>query len=161
MRTLRLFVLFAVCVFLASCAQSLAVSNKETFAPQKTGIIGVFRQPVGFCSGGYKQQITLGGEKILVKPTWTTEQDNLFSAYIKPGDADFGSYVYSCGITQTTVSSKWKRGVVIPQDGFCKIAMSFLKNDSLFSQDEGLLRDFFLRENVAIPFDDIPWCKTY
>lgn len=161
MKYTRLLTALAASALLTACAQSLAVSNKETFAPQKTGVIGVFRQPVGFCSGGYKQQVTLGGEKILVKPTWTTNQDNLFSAYIKPGNADFGEYVFSCGFTQTTVSSQWRRGVVIPENGFCKITMSFLKGDELFSQNDSLLREFFTNENVAVPFDDIPYCKTY
>lgn len=161
MKFAKILATLGACALLTSCAQSLSVSKKDTFAPQKTGVIGVFRQPVGFCSGGYQQQARLGGESIIVKPTWTTEQDNLFSAYISPGMADFESYRYSCGIVQTTLTPRQRHGVVIPKDGFCKITMSFLKNDELFSQNDSLLQAHFDKEKVAVPFEDIPYCKTY
>lgn len=32
--------LLGSCLFMAACAQSLAVSNKDTFASQKTGVVG-------------------------------------------------------------------------------------------------------------------------
>ena len=160
MKYVKFLGILSACFLMTSCAQSLAVSKKETFE-QKSGIIGVFRQPVGFCSGGYQQQIKLGGEKIIVKPTWTSEQDNLFSAYIQPGKADLESYRYSCGFTQTTLSPKEKHGVVIPQNGFCKIVISFLNNDELFSKNEVLLFNQFKKEEVAAEFDDIPYCETY
>ena len=149
------------CALLAACAQSLSVANKETFDAPKTGVIGVFRQPVGFCSGGYQQQMVLGGEKIIVKPTWTSAQDNLFSAYVNPGKADFTSYHYACGYTSTTLTAKESHGLVVPEKGFCKIAISFLKGDEQFSQNDSLLQAIFSKENVAIPFNDIPYCETY
>ncbi|MBR6451050.1 MAG: hypothetical protein IKS96_14165 [Fibrobacter sp.] len=160
MKYIKFLGLLSACVLMTSCAQSLSVSKKETFE-QKSGVIGVFRQPVGFCSGGYQQQIKLGGEKVIVKPTWTSEQDNLFSAYIQPGKADLESYRYSCGFTQTTLSLKEKHGVVIPQNGFCKIVMSFLENDEFFSKNDVLLFNQFKKEEVAVEFDDIPYCETY
>lgn len=160
MKYIKFLGLLSACVLMTSCAQSLSVSKKETFE-QKSGVIGVFRQPVGFCSGGYQQQIKLGGEKVIVKPTWTSEQDNLFSAYIQPGKADLESYRYSCGFTQTTLSLKEKHGVVIPQNGFCKVVMSFLENDELFSKNDVLLFNQFKKEEVAVEFDDIPYCETY
>ncbi|MCF0222353.1 MAG: hypothetical protein HUK19_08670 [Fibrobacter sp.] len=155
-------ILFAA-VLLGGCAQSLNVSKKKTFEPgnSKTGIIGVFRQPVGFCSGGYQQRITLGGEAVVAKPTWTSKQDNIFSAYIEPGEADLQEYRFSCGFTQTTLTLKGKHGVVIPEKGFCKIVISFLKGDELFSESDELLRLHFKENDVAVSFDDIPYCKTY
>ena len=66
MKYLKFFGFLGACILMTSCAQSLSVSKKETFE-QKSGVIGVFRQPVGFCSGGYQQQIMLGGEKVIVK----------------------------------------------------------------------------------------------
>lgn len=160
MKYFRLLGILSACVLMTSCAQSLSVSKKETFE-QKSGVIGVFRQPVGFCSGGYQQQIKLGDEKIIVKPTWTSEQDNLFSAYIQPGKADLESYRYSCGFTETTLTLAEKHGVVVPQNGFCKIVISFLNNDELFSKNEVLLFNQFKKEEVAAEFDDIPYCETY
>ena len=160
MKYLKLLGILSACVLMTSCAQSLSVSKKETFE-QKSGVIGVFRQPIGFCSGGYKQQIKLGGEKIVAKPTWTSDQDNLFSAYIAPGKADLEEYRYGCGSVLTTLTLKEKHGVIIPQNGFCKIAISFLKGDELFSQNDALLREYFAKEHVAVPFDDMPYCETY
>ena len=160
MKYLKQLGILSACVLMTSCAQSLSVSKKETFE-QKSGIIGVFRQPVGFCSGGYQQQIKLGGERVIVKPTWTSEQDNLFSAYIEPGKADLEYYRFSCGLTETTLTLKEKHGVVVPQKGFCKIAISFLKNDELFSKNDVLLFNHFKKEEVAVEFDDIPYCETY
>ncbi|MBQ7078556.1 MAG: hypothetical protein IJM92_02575 [Fibrobacter sp.] len=160
MKYLKPLGILSACVLMTSCAQSLSVSKKETFE-QKSGIIGVFRQPVGFCSGGYQQQIKLGGEKIIVKPTWTSEQDNLFSAYIQPGNADLESYRYSCGFTETTLKPIEKHGVVIPQNGFCKIVISFLNNDELFSKNEVLLFNHFKKEEVAKDLEEIPYCETY
>ena len=160
MKYLKLLGILSACVLMTSCAQSLSVSKKETFE-QKSGIIGVFRQPVGFCSGGYQQQIKLGGEKIIVKPTWTSEQDNLFSAYIQPGNADLESYRYSCGFTETTLKPIEKHGVVIPQNGFCKIVISFLNNDEIITKNEVLLFNHFKKEEVAKDFEEIPYCETY
>lgn len=160
MKYLKPLGILSACVLMTSCAKSLSVSKKETFE-QKSGIIGVFRQPVGFCSGGYQQQIKLGGEKIIVKPTWTSEQDNLFSAYIQPGNADLESYRYSCGFTETTLKPIEKHGVVIPQNGFCKIVISFLNNDELFSKNEVLLFNHFKKEEVAKDLEEIPYCETY
>ena len=150
-------------VLLGGCAQSLNVKRLDTFEPgdRNTGIIGVFRQPVGFCSGGTQQRITLGGEAVVAKPTWTSEQDNMFSAYIKPGAADLHDYRFSCASTQTTLTLRERHGVVIPEKGFCKIVISFLKGDKLFSENEELLRLHFKENDVAVSYDDIPYCKTY
>lgn len=151
-----------VAILLTSCAQSLNVKQKSEFDGQ-TGIIGVFRQPVGFCSGGYQQQIILGGEKIIVKPTWTSKQDNIFSAHLKSGTAELKQYHYSCGMTSTTLSPKFSAGVTIPGNGFCKIVISFLPEDvqsgNIFQKNDILLKKFFEEENVAIPYDDIPFCE--
>lgn len=151
-----------VAILLTSCAQSLNVKQKSEFDGQ-TGIIGVFRQPVGFCSGGYQQQIILGGEKIVVKPTWTSSQDNIFSAHLKSGSAELKQYHYSCGMTSTTLSPKFSAGVTIPGNGFCKIVISFLPEDvksgNIFQKNDILLKKFFEEENVAIPYDDIPFCE--
>lgn len=155
-----IFFLVMLTLFFTGCAQSLAVSSKATFE-SKSGVIGVFRQPLGFCSGGYQQQFYLGGEKIIAKPTWTSAQDNLFSAYIKPGKADLTEYRYGCGLTQTTLTLREKRGVVVPDRGFCKIVVSFLRQDSLFNKNDFLLRSLFVQEDVAAEYDDIPYCETY
>lgn len=161
MRFVKKISYLGACLLLIGCAQSLSVSNMNTFASNKSGVIGVFRQPVGFCSGGYQQQIILGGEKIIVKPTWTSAQDNLFSAYIEPGQAEFVSYHYACGMTSTTLTPNFSKGIIIPENGFCKITMSFLKGDSLFSKNDSLLQAHFIKQGVAIPFNDIPYCETY
>lgn len=161
MTHLARLILLGICLFMAACAQSLAVSNKDTFAPQKTGVIGVFRQPVGFCSGGYSQNIILGGEKVVAKPTWTSAQDNIFSAYLKPGKADLQQYVFSCGFTQTTLTAREKHGIIIPENGFCKIVISFLKGEDRFYQQDDLLMEQFKTANVAVPFEEIPYCETY
>lgn len=156
-----LFLFAAACsLILTSCGQSLAVSKKGTFE-KGTGVIGVFRQPLGFCSGGIGQHIYLGGEKIVAKPTWTSDQDNLFSAYIDAGRAPLSKYVYGCGSTLTTLTPREEHGIVIPENGFCKIVISFLKGEKLYSQNDELLKKFFEEEDVAEPFDSIPYCETF
>lgn len=154
--------LISIALLLTSCAQSLNVKQKSEFEGQ-TGIIGVFRQPVGFCSGGYQQQIILGNEKIIVKPTWTSRQDNMFSAHLKSGTAELKQYHYACGMTSTTLSPKFSAGVSIPGNGFCKIVISFLpedvKNGNIFQKDDVVLKRYFKEERVAIPYEDIPFCE--
>lgn len=154
--------LIVLVLLLTSCAQSLNVKQKSEFEGQ-TGIIGVFRQPVGFCSGGYQQQIILGGEKIIVKPTWTSQQDNIFSAHLKSGTAELKQYHYACGMTSTTLTPNFSAGVSIPGNGFCKIVISFLPEDvksgNIFQKNEVLLKKFFEEEKVAIPYEDIPFCE--
>ena len=103
----------------------------------------------------------MGGEKIIAKPTWTSAQDNMFSAYIKPGMADLTEYRYGCGMTETEVILKEKHGVVVPDKGFCKIVISFLRKEKLFDRNDSLLRSFFAAEDVAVNYDDIPYCETY
>jgi len=159
-KSLTIIFFGASTLFFAACAQSLAVSRSAVFE-SKSGVIGVFRQPVGFCSGGYQQQINMGGEKIIAKPTWTSAQDNMFSAYIKPGMADLTEYRYGCGMTETEVILKEKHGVVVPDKGFCKIVISFLRKEKLFDRNDSLLRSFFAAEDVAVNYDDIPYCETY
>lgn len=159
-KSLSVIFLGASILFFAACAQSLAVSRSNVFE-SKSGVIGVFRQPVGFCSGGYQQQFDMGGEKIIAKPTWTSAQDNMFSAYIKPGMADLTEYRYGCGMIMTEVILKEKHGVVVPDKGFCKIVVSFLRKEKLLDRNDSLLRSFFVAEDVAVSYDDIPYCETY
>ena len=64
-------------------------------------------------------------------------------------------------MTSTTLTPNFSKGIVIPENGFCKITMSFLQGDSLFSKNDSLLQAHFIKEGVAIPFNDIPYCETY
>lgn len=154
----------SMAILLTSCAQSLTVSHKSEFHG-KTGIIGVFRQPVGFCGKRHQQLMVIGGEKIVAKPVWSGKQDNLFSAHLKSGAAELTQYSFTCESKDSIVTPPQKMGVVIPEEGFCKIVISFLpddiKNQQIFQQDEDLLRKHFHEEQVAIPYENIPFCKTF
>lgn len=61
----RLFILLTATILLSSCANTIKVNDKETFK-NGTGIIGAFRQPIGFCSGGYAQSIKINGTNVYV-----------------------------------------------------------------------------------------------
>lgn len=163
MKTKYIFAILSAFI-LTSCAQSLTVSHKSEFHG-KTGIIGVFQQPVGFCGKRNQQLMVLGGEEIVAKPIWSGKQDNLFSAHLKSGNAELTQYSYTCESKDSTITPQKKIGVVIPAEGFCKIVISFLPDDvkkqQIFKQDEDLLRKHFHEEKVAIPYENIPFCKTF
>lgn len=163
MKTKYIFAILSAFI-LTSCAQSLTVSHKSEFHG-KTGIIGVFQQPVGFCGKRNQQLMVLGGDEIVAKPIWSGKQDNLFSAHLKSGNAELTQYSYTCESKDSTITPQKKIGVVIPAEGFCKIVISFLpddvKNQQIFKQDEDLLRKHFHEEKVAIPYENIPFCKTF
>lgn len=150
-----------------ACTQGPKVTNAETFRNQ-TGIIGVFRQAATFCSDGHPQNIKLGDTTILVKPTWSDDQDNIFFSQMKPGPAMLYSYEYQCWKDEFKLTLDQKdesRGaipttVVIPDTGFCKIVISFVEGDKLFSHDDLLIQEQFERWNVAVPHSAIPYCNV-
>lgn len=142
-------------------------SNPESFKG-KTGVIGVFRQPAFYCGENIPHYMTLGGTSVVVKPGFSHEQDNLFVGEIKPGPATLTSYQYTCGgrdnnLTLDTTGSANERfpvSLVVPEKGFCKVVVSFLEGDKLFSHDGSLLKDVFDKEKVALNYDSIPFCEV-
>ncbi|MCQ2124769.1 MAG: hypothetical protein MJZ25_11340 [Fibrobacter sp.] len=153
---------------LVACAtQNLVVKNLENFQ-NKTGVIGVFRQPAFYCEDNIAHYVKLGDSTIVVKPGFSKEQDNLFYSPMQPGTAMLYSYEYTCAGEETKLtldtSDNGKRAfpvaVKIPEQGFCKIVISFLENDKLFYHDEDLLVDHFERNQVAISANSIPYCDV-
>ena len=147
---------------LTSCANTIKVRAANDMM-NKSGVIGVFRQPIGFCSGGYAQRISINGSKVVVKPTWTSNQDNVFSIYLDPGIADIEKYSYGCGSILTTVTFKDKSNnvptFIVPKVGFCKIVISLLKGSKFFEQDDDLILSLLDREKIGIEFERIPYCE--
>ena len=161
-----LAVLGASALSLMSCTQGPKVNNPETFRNQ-TGVIGVFRQAATFCSEGLPQTMKLGDSTILVKPTWSNDQDNIFFSPMKPGPATLYSYHYQCWKDEFNLKldqSDPSTGavpttVVIPDSGFCKIVISFVGDEKLFTHNDLLIEEVFDRWNVAVPPASIPYCN--
>lgn len=150
---------------LMACAGGFKVKDPESFK-NKSGVIGVFRQAAFYCSDVNPQYMTLGDKRILVKSGWSSEQDNLFVNEMNPGVATLYSYEYTCGendnklVLDTADNGKrpFPIAVKIPDDGFCKIVISFLENDNLFSHNDALLQEQFEKEKVALNPDNVPYC---
>ena len=150
---------------LTGCAQGLQPNDPDVYK-NKTGIIGVFRQSAFYCENVMPQYITLGAQKIIVKPGWSNEQDNLFISEMQPGIAPLYSYEYSCGDEETKLKldtadngkKPFPYAVKIPDKGFCKVVISFLENDNLFSHNDPLLKEYFEKNQVAAGYPNIPYC---
>lgn len=150
--------------FLA-CASGFKVKDPEAFK-NKSGVIGVFRQAAFYCSDVNPQYMTLGESRIMVKSGWSSEQDNLFVSEMKPGVATLYSYEYTCGENENKLvldtADNGKRpfpvAVKIPENGFCKIVVSFLENDNLFSYNENLIEEQFEKNEVALNPSNLPYC---
>lgn len=159
----------AICLALATLSacsgNGFKVSEKDAYTG-KTGVIGVFRQSAFYCTDVAPQYMTLGQTKVLVKPSWSNEQDNLFVSEMKPGVAMLYSYEYSCADEEKRLvldtTDNGKRGfpiaVKIPESGFCKAVISFLENDNIFSHNDNLLQEQFERNKVALNVNSIPYC---
>ena len=151
----------------AGCSKSPKPNDSELFR-NKTGIIGVFRQSAFYCEDVLPQYMTLGQQKIMVKSGWSNEQDNLFFNEMKPGISPLYSYEYSCGENETKLvldtadhgKKAFPYAVKIPDQGFCKIVISFLENDNLFSHNDNLLLEHFEKNEVAAGFPNIPYCDV-
>ena len=165
-KIIPLAILGASIFSLVSCTQGPRVTNSETFRT-KTGVIGVFRQAATFCSEGLPQTMKLGDSTILVKPTWSNDQDNLFFSEMKPGPATLYSYHYQCWKDEFDLrldQSDPSQGpvpttVVIPDTGFCKIVISFVEGEKLFTHNDLLIEEQFDKWNVAVPAASIPYCN--
>lgn len=157
----------AAMVSMVACSGGPKVSKQETFQ-NKTGIIGVFRQAAFYCSDIAPQYMNLGQSKILVKPSWSSEQDNLFVSEMKPGVATLYSYEYTCNNDETSLvldtadngKKAFPVSVKIPESGFCKIVISFLENDNLFSHNDDVLSEQFMQNEVALKYSDVPYCEV-
>lgn len=160
MRT-RLFMLLTASILLSSCANTIKVKDKKTLE-NATGIIAVFRQPIGFCSGGYAQFIDINGVTVTVKPIWTTRQDNLFSKKLKPGKASIESYLYGCAYTLTTIKfdTNYFPSLIIPEKGFCKVVISMTNEGYQYSKNDNLLMNHFFKENIKMNPNDVPYCEV-
>ena len=112
--------------------------------------------------------MTLGSSRIMVKSGWSSEQDNLFVSEMKPGVATLYSYEYACGENENKLvldtADNGKRAfpiaVKVPESGFCKIVVSFLENDNLFSHNDALLEEQFEKNEVALNASTIPYCDV-
>lgn len=152
---------------LVACAGGAKLNKAETYK-DKTGIIGVFRQAAFYCEDVNPQFMTLGGNQIMVKSGWSKEQDNLFFSEMKPGVAMLNSYEYTCGenenklVLDTADNGKkaFPVAVKIPESGFCKIVISFLENDNLFSHNDALIKEQFQMNEVALDVDKVPYCDV-
>ena len=152
---------------LVGCSKGLKPNDPDVYK-NKTGIIGVFRQSAFYCEDVMPQYMTLGAQKIVVKPGWSHEQDNLFISEMKPGIAPLYKYEYACGIDETKLTldttdngkKPFPYAVKIPDKGFCKIVISFLENDNLFSHNDNLLSEYFEKNEVAAGYPNIPYCDV-
>ena len=152
---------------LFGCTKGLKPNDPDVYKT-KTGIIGVFRQSAFYCENVMPQYMTLGAQKVIVKPGWSNEQDNLFISEMKPGIAPLYSYEYSCGEDETKLKldttdngkKPFPYAVKIPDQGFCKIVISFLENDNLFSHNDDLLSEYFEKNEVAAGYPNIPYCDV-
>lgn len=160
----------SIAIFMAAltgCSKGLKPSDPDVYR-NKTGIIGVFRQSAFYCENVMPQYMTLGPQKIMVKSGWSNEQDNLFISEMKPGIAPLYSYEYSCGDDETRLKldttdngkKAFPYAVKIPDQGFCKIVISFLDNDNLFSHNDALLKEYFEKNEVAAGYPNIPYCDV-
>lgn len=157
----------SVATLIVGCARGLNPRDPDVYR-NKTGIIGVFRQTAFYCEDVMPQYMTLGSQKIVVKPGWSHEQDNLFISEMKPGIAPLYKYEYSCGVDETKLSldttdngkKPFPYAVKIPDKGFCKIVISFLENDNLFSHNDDLLSESFEKNEVAAGYPNIPYCDV-
>ena len=165
---LKLSVSIAISIAaLTGCSKGPKPNDPDVYR-NKTGIIGVFRQSAFYCENVMPQYMTLGPQKIMVKSGWSNEQDNLFISEMKPGIAPLYSYEYSCGDDETRLKldttdngkKAFPYAVKIPDQGFCKIVISFLDNDNLFSHNDALLKEFFERNEVAAGYPNIPYCDV-
>ena len=157
----------SVAALLAGCTKGLKPNDPDVYKT-KTGIIGVFRQTAFYCEDVMPQYMTLGDKKIVVKPGWSNDQDNLFISEMKPGIAPLYTYEYACGIDETKLKldtadngkKPFPYAVKIPDKGFCKIVISFLENDNLFSHNDDLLSEYFEKNEVAAGYPNIPYCDV-
>lgn len=160
---LELFVGLAA-IALCCCGGGPKVDDAELFKT-RTGVIGVFRQPAFYCSEASPQYMVLGDSTVLVKPSYSNEQDNLFVTELQPGTATLRSYEYSCGedkhkFVLDTTRKDGATGIVVPATGFCKTVVSFVEGDQLFSQDDNLLLEFFEKHKVAASIHGVPYCEV-
>ena len=168
MKNIYLLGMGAIALALFGCAFTRGenVSKVENFKG-KTGIIGVFRQPAYYCGEGIPHTIMLGGTSIIVKSAFSTEQENVFFSEMKPGIATLTEYKYNCGedekrmVLDTTSagSDRFQTSLVIPEKGFCKVVISFLEGDTLFSYNNDILKEQFAKAEVAVNTDSIPFCE--
>jgi hypothetical protein len=108
----------------------------------------------------------LGTKSVLVKPTWSQEQDNMFVTELAPGNAILYSYAYTCGElenkfvldTAANAARPGPIGLVVPEKGFCKTVISFVQGDKLFSQDKAVLQDMAIKEKLGVNIEEIPFC---
>ena len=165
MKRIVQLVLLASMVALLACAHSFKYRNADTFKG-KTGVVGVFRQPAFYCSEAAPHYMKLGDSTVVVKPTWSEEQDNFFFAAIKPGPATLYSYSYNCGenenkyVLDSTSENKGSTGVVVPDSGLCKIVISFVQGDRLFSHNDVVLEEEFRKRKIALDPAKIPYCDV-
>ena len=168
MKNIYLLGMGAIALALFGCAFTRGenVSKAENFKG-KTGIIGVFRQPAYYCGEGIPHTIMLGGTSIIVKSAFSTEQENVFFSEMKPGIATLTEYKYNCGedekrmVLDTTSAGndRFQTSLVIPEKGFCKVVISFLEGDTLFSYNNDILKEQFAKAEVAVNTDSIPFCE--
>jgi hypothetical protein len=154
----------AITVTFWACANGPKVDDAELFKT-RTGVIGVFRQPAFYCSEASPQYMVLGDSTVLVKPSYSEDQDNLFVTELQPGTATLRSYEYSCGedkhkFVLDTTRKDGASGIVVPATGFCKTVVSFVEGDQLFSQNDDLLIEFFEKHKVAASIHGIPYCEV-
>ena len=157
--------ILGISVILLACTQGIRLKDENTFRG-KTGVIGVFRQAAFYCSEANPHYIKLGDSTIVVKPTWSEDQDNIFFSELKPGQATLYNYSYNCGenenkfVLDTTTANKGPSGIVIPEKGFCKIVISFVQGERLFSHNDELLAEHFKKSKVALDWANLPYCEV-
>ena len=165
MKKITILAILGVSLVFWACAHSLKYRNAETFKG-KTGVVGVFRQPAFYCSEAAPHYMKLGDSTVVVKPTWSEEQDNFFFAAIKPGPATLYSYSYNCGenenkyVLDSTSENKGSTGVVVPDSGLCKIVISFVQGDRLFSHNDAVLEEEFKKSKVALDLSKVSYCDV-
>ena len=150
-------------LLLDGCTGNAKLQDSEMFKT-KTGVVGVFRQSAFYCSEATPHYMHLGDSSVVVKPTWSNEQDNMFVMEHRPGTATLYSYSYNCGenenkfVLDTTSSNKGPSGIIVPEQGFCKVVISFVEGEKLFTHNDKLLEEQFEQNKVPMGAANIPYC---
>lgn len=165
---------------LSACAGLFATPKDPNYFDNKTGVLGVFRIPSNPCSGyegPYGGSITLGKKRISARNSDERGDIFFYDNSLAPGEYKFHKFEYSCKVgtrkkcsegecydepifKQHSLIPEGRLAVKIPSGGFCKTIISFKGRTIVSGEDDDFLLDFFNENEVAVEFEDIPYCKV-
>jgi len=154
-------------------------TKPESFQ-NKTGVIGVLRvgeKPCGRYEGTGSGFLRFGKNNDLGVLLDNQSTDGLFGKELSPGSHKLHYYNYNCTVGYQRKCSKegcydvpinktfYKKPkarfvVKVPTTGFCKVLISFRNGILQTGEDNEFMRDFFIENNVALDFDEVPYCES-